>query len=265
VSLFLGETKYLPPLPKASPDAVYPAWAPADLVARIRKKWPIYRIPKGKVGLLPGGDFGRDLLGVLLSAPDMKPVWQALARRKRRVPAGETFVRTDSAAFYAACETALINWAALPKRTRAEDRKLYQRIERTSIELINLIIESRNSEILRLQRFFQADWSAGLGDLFELDMKDADDYARFWIADRFPDTAELLENLAAQAAARARQPKGAPQPKAGSAAANFFARELSRYFRRAYGQPLHEHVAAVTSTVFGVATDANRIRKLVSE
>jgi hypothetical protein len=263
--MFLGDVKFLPVLRKTPPTFAFPSWAPADLVDRFRKEWPISKLPKGAVGPFASGDFGRDLLGVLLSSPDMKPVWKGLAKRKRLIAAGKKFRPTDTWALYAACETALLRWAALPKRTRSQERAFYRRIDAVAKELAALIAESRNNELLRIQRFFQPDWAHSLGELFELDMKDADDYAKFWITDRFPDSVELLESLAAYAEARALKPTGAPQPKADSAAAIYFARAISGYFRRSYGQPLHEHVAAVTHAVFGLPMDADRIRKLVRE
>jgi hypothetical protein len=56
-------------------------------------------------------------------------------------------------------------------------------------------------------------------------------------------------------------PKSVAQPNSPEGKLHHFVSELSLYFTRAYGTPLHDHVAAVASAVFSADVSPENVRR----
>lgn len=268
MSVFLADVSSLPRIAPLKKGSEFPDWAPAELVSRFRKRDGNYveklpsKLPEGKFFMFLPEAYGTALLGLLLTAPEMKSVWTAIGKRRRVPPTGSALRGSDVSAFISACEIALVQWAMTPKRTRAEHRAFYRRLADQIDALSGLIRETGESSFLRLTSFLDPKWTEGLADT--LGVEEGDEFARFWINDRLPDVLEVLDRIRARAIAESRSTTVIAQPRGENANANHFARFLSAYFLKSYRQPLHDHVASVTSVVFGIAIDATKVRKLVA-
>jgi hypothetical protein len=91
-----------------------------------------------------------------------------------------------------------------------------------------------------------------------------DENVLIWGSDPWSNLPKFLRALAVLARERARNPrKVLAQPRSQKAKCHHFQMQLSRYFMRAYGQPLHKQVAQISSAVFSTNIDERTVRKLV--
>jgi hypothetical protein len=210
------------------------------------------------------------LLNGLITKTVMADVWKNLERRQDSFkPAMSLFGGRDQARnLFGACVEAEIGWINLPKRTKAESKKLHEDIAAVSLQLCGLLVEvlytsdfsdtRRYIEKEKLKDFMEAlaengceIWPGFNGYLDEL------------LSGLLPAVPKILLTLQKQALKEAQNPHAVRQPHSPSAKTNFFIDALSSYFKQAYGTPLHAHVAAITTALFDEDIGEDRVRALL--
>jgi hypothetical protein len=264
-----------------------PSWAPPELVeaykdlkAKVESK-PNRPIPKYNprealvAGRLYVGDYfygearQLEVVSALIAAAPMQKVWTALERRKDSFKPVDVFPfgkKTQAHNLLGSCLLSEYHWVNVPMRTRAESKRFYEKIAGHADALIDLLLQSDfRSHLLSMRAYVSPSRIREFSDAL------VDDDHPVWSGfDGYLDNLifeALLEPLPAylltlvhRARDFASQPALVKQPKSKAAQANFYVERLSDYFNRAYGTPLHAHVATIVSSIFGMEMDENRVR-----
>lgn len=206
----------------------------------------------------------------LLTKPVMESVWKNLERRNGSFkPVLSLYGGKEQARnLFAACVEAETRWINLPKRTKAESKRLYDDIAAMSLQLCELLIDVRgSSNFLDTRRYITQEKLKEFIDSLERDGHDIwsgfDDYLDHLLGELIPALPRILLLLNQRALEAAKNPHSVRQPRSPSAKLNFFIDELSSYFKKAYGTPLHSHVAAVVSALFDEDVAEDRVRALL--
>jgi hypothetical protein len=205
----------------------------------------------------------------LIAEPGMESVWKNLQRHadsfkpKRSLNGG----MTPACNLYGACVETEIRWINVPKRTRTESRKLYKNIASLSLQLTELLLQVESRELLDIRQFIDEERQKEFIKALEKDGHDLwrcfDGYLDHLLGGLIEPMPGLLLKLHKRALEHAELPLAVSQPNSPNAKVNYFIRELSEYFTRAYGQPLHAHVAAIVSAVLNTDVDEDRVRALI--
>jgi hypothetical protein len=220
----------------------------------------------------PGAAMQLAVVEPLITNPAMKTVWAALYRRASDFKPAATFPygrQTQAHNLTGACLVAEFRWLNLPRRTRTESKKFYGKIATHAGALADLLLQDPQNEALlamstlvprrRVDKFREA-----------LIADDHRPWGGFdgWLNMEIFET--LLEPLPAYLLTlqkRAKhltvQPPAVKQPKSKAAKTNFFIELLSEYFTKAYGSPLHSHVATIVSAIFNIEIGEDRVRALL--
>lgn len=219
-----------------------------------------------------------EVLTALISAPEMKKVWAALERRKESFKPADVFLfgrKTQAHNLFGACLLIEYRWVNVPMRTRAESKKLYNKIAKHTDALIDLLLHADESIHLLSMRAYVSpsrvkDFSDALfaDEYAEDDQQGSSFYGDSYLEHLLFET--LFEPLPAyllillhRARDFAAKPAVVKRPNSKAAQANFYVERLSEYFQRAYGSPLHAHVATIVSSIFGMEMDEDRVRALL--
>jgi len=267
-----------------------PSWAPKELVdayndlkAKVEsiRDRPIRKYNAREAleaGHLYVGDyfFGEprqlEVLTALISGPGMEKVWTALERRRESFKPADVFLfgrKTQAHNLLGACLMIEYHWVNVPRRTRAESKKLYEKIASHTNALIDLLLQSENRiHMLSMNAYVSPSRVEAFAKALEEDDHPIwygfDGYLHHLIFETLleplPAYLLILRNRALDFAS---QPAVVKQPKSKAAHANFYVERLSEYFQKAYGTPLHAHVATIVSSIFGIEMDEDRVRALL--
>jgi hypothetical protein len=269
----------------------FPTWAPADLVQHALELRPkaeeeTKRAKAGEIRVLDkntdleNGELyvGMHFVGhsaeykiakALISEPGMETVWKNLRRHNhsfkpiRFLFGGATQARN----LHGACLEAETRWINLPKRTPTESRKLHRNIAALSLQLAELLLQVESRGLLDIRKFidkgreheFLKALVRGGYDLWP----GFEGYMDHLLGGLIEPMPGLLLKLHKRSLEQAEIPMAVSRPHSRNAKVNYFIRELSEYFSRAYNQPLHAHVAAVVSAVLNADVDEDRVRALI--
>ena len=269
----------------------FPTWAPTDLVQHLVELRPkaeeeTKRAEAGEIRVLDkktdlekgelyvgirfiGHSTAYKIAKALISGPGMETVWKSLQRHKHSFkPQGFLFGgKTQARNLHGACVEAETRWINLPKRTTDESRKLHRNIAALSLELTELLLQVEAKELLDIRQFIDKEREREFLRALEHDGHDLwpgiDGYMSHLLGNLIEPMPGLLLKLHKRALHHAENPLAVSQPNSPNAKLNYFIRELSEYFNRAYNQPLHAHVAAVVSAVLNSDVDEDRVRALI--
>lgn len=218
----------------------------------------------------PGHLSQLNILNSLITKRVMANVWKNLGRRQDSFkPAMSLFGGRDQARnLFGACVEAEISWINLPKRTKAESKKLHDDIAAVSLQLCGLLVEVLyTSDFSDTRRYIEKE---KLKDFVEALAENGceiwpgfDGYLDELLSGLLPAIPKILLTLHKQALEEAQNPHAVRQPNSPSAKANFFIDALSSYFKQVYGTPLHAHVAAITTALFDEDIGEDRVRALL--
>lgn len=128
--------------------------------------------------------------------------------------------------FFHACEGGILGWQSSMKQTALKRKKFYQDIRDTALKLASL-------------------------------MKESDQLNHY--------PTNILLDISEKAKQYGKEEPLAKKPNSDNADIHYFARWLSEYLKKRYGQPLHDVVAATTEVACNrLSIDSDYVRKLVS-
>lgn len=193
----------------------------------------------------------------LVTKPIMETVWRNLRRREMRFKQIVSLNgdRGQPGNLVGACVEAEMRWLNLPKWTKTEYKKLHEEIASLALQLCELTTKVHNSrDLLDVRKYITDEQYKRLLDGLEYDDHEIwygfEGYLDDVLSRVLPPVPRILLELHKRALEKAKQPRAVSQPKAPSAKLNFFISEISGYFTKSYGQPLHAHVAAVVSALY---------------
>lgn len=219
----------------------------SENIEDIRRKW--YR--NSLMGI-PDKE-GTALLGKLITDPRMKDVWKALAKRIDK--------DKELYQFFRACENGIAGWRGGLKQTSAERKAFYQEIFDAAAKLQSLMSTADEFDHYSINALVDDAQVAWLQEV--LDASNDLQYARSCLSEVIPPFFEVLSDIAVKAKHFGEKKSSVKKPNSENADIHYFARLLSEYLTRGYGQPLHEVVAATTEVVFDRQhIDSDYVRKL---
>lgn len=269
-----------------------PGWAPAclvekrlELIERIKKfdHKPVTDLrelsPRSLievVGKYAGPYFPTDksslaIVERLICDPAMEGVWKRLLRRSDKFKPTSVgfsllmFGNEQAVNLAGACVGVKAEWINTPKRTREGQRKLLTSIADKAFELAQLLVleVSDDRQLLDVRKYLPKEFYDTVAGLLELDSDGS--YLEFVLYDcGLPTVPELLLKLHDKAKEHARFPTFVPQPNAPDAEQRHFMRSMAEYFKKSYGMPLYENVAAIANAVFQITTiTSDTVRSLL--
>ena len=274
----------------------FPKWAPAELVELYREikpradaerkryeefekaghadvDWKTYlesgqELPMGSSFV--GEAAHLEILEALITNPVMEATWRNLLKRSssfrliRMSFGGKTQVRN----LLGACLRAEMNWLNVPKLTRTESVKLHEDIAAQALKLCSLLVETRQTrELVDTRKYLTSEKLQDFIDSLESDGHEIwhgiEGHIDHLLFELLPPVPRILMELHKRALEHAQYPYAVSQPNAPNARLNYFIASLHDYFTKAYGLPLHSHVAALVSAVFHEHVDEDRVRALL--
>lgn len=207
-------------------------------------------------------DEGIKLIEKLISSPQMKTVWAALKKRNT----------SDRYAIdlYSVCDSIICSWRADPKLSPSERADQLLQIIRSAEQLESLLSKSldfhhyHDVETISDEKISWLLEELSAESIWRNEKQNID-YARFCLHEVVPSIHVTLLNIQTNAAKYLQIEPLVRKPQSKNADIHYFIRLLSNYFRRNYGQPLHDSVAATTCTIFDRDDiDVDYVRKLVA-
>jgi hypothetical protein len=275
----------------------FPHWAPPDLVAKYAELKPKaaaeaarIAVKKGEgvvnvydprkalesgtlyVGMFFLGDQAAlRVLEPLITNPAMESVWRSLNRRKGSYKPVLAFAygsREQGGSLYGTCMEIELKWSNLPRRSKAESKRYYEVIASLALQLSELLLlDDHNIELLDTRRYIKAEqidaFKAGLEKDDHEMWYGFDGYLNYLLGELIQPLPYYLLQLHHRVKECAALPLAVRQPKSKSAKSNYYIEHLSSYFRRAYGSPLHAHVATVVGTILDAEINEDRVRALL--
>jgi hypothetical protein len=211
-----------------------------------------------------------ELLGKLLTNPNMKGVWAALAKR--------TANESAPWEFYLACEMGIAGWRGDQKQTPIERQSLHQEISETAEKLMALLRQSPEFDSYSINDLITESLSNRLDDpdvywvseaartelLEHLAERRSTEHNNSIHKKLIPSVNEVLSYVSAKAKRDSEHKQKVKKPNSQNAEIHYFIRTLSEYCRHAYNQPLHDVVANTAAVIFPEANiDVDYVRKLV--
>jgi hypothetical protein len=202
-----------------------------------------------------------ELLLKLISDQRMKEVWFSLARRRK--------AERDEIHFWRACEGAVLGWRGEPKITQKERLQILTNIQESLESLQNNMHKLKDFQHYSINKlideqsvkFLLENLDAGLS---QIDEEERVGYASFCLQEIVPPFDIVLMDIHAKAKEYMLDTVTVKKPNSGNAETHYFVRQLSSFFQRYFGQPLHESVAITASVVLNVdEIDSDYVRKLV--
>jgi hypothetical protein len=269
----------------------WPNWAPADLVLHAEQLRPRVeeekkRIKAAKLRIIDkkaelenrqlhigmyfvGSTTEYRIAQALMTAAGMAAVWKNLQRRVssfkpvRSLHGG----MAQACNLQGACVEIENRWINLPKLTRAESRKLHMNIAATSLQLTEQLLQVEARDLLDIRKFIDEEREKDFVKGLEKDGRELwygfEGYLDYLLGEMLEPIPALLLKLHKRALEYANHPLVVSQPNSRNAKANYFIQELSKYFTKSYGRPLHAHVAAVVSAILQTDVSEDRVRALL--
>jgi hypothetical protein len=211
------------------------------------------------------------ILDALIVSEDMRDVWRNLKRREHSFkPVFRSLLvacKTPASSLYGFCIEVEHDWLNMPKRTRAESKRLHTNIAERALQLTELLLEIEDGHLLDTRKYIDPEqlthFKKGLEKDGHEDWYGFDGYLDYLLGEVLPPVPCITLRLHKRALECAEQPLAVKQPKSPNARVHYFVRRISAYFVRSYGQPLHSHVAAIVRAICAVNVDEDRVRALI--
>ncbi len=205
-----------------------------------------------------------------------------IAEIQAKRDAAEAILRSPAAQLLGACEHVYLTFGFLPKIDTSSMKDHFRQIAKHSEALANLLPSAhwhsvqRYMDVMESLYFLESKSVSNIESMADMLRLKADSVFQKFFAkspgEFFPRATDPWSNLPGflkRLSELARKlekspPKMMTQPNSPNAKLRYFQLELSRYFVRAYGQPLHKQVADIASAVFSVSISAENVRKLIN-
>jgi hypothetical protein len=212
-----------------------------------------------------------ELLGKLLTNPNMKGVWAALAKRAAN--------ETAPWEFYLACEMGIAGWRGDQKQTQTERQAFYQEISESAENLRSLLRQSPEFDSYSIDDLITESLSSWLDDpdviwvseahrtahVEQLAARRSTEHGDGIHKESIPSVHAVLSDVSEKAKQYSNKEPKVKKPNSKNAEIHYFIRTLSEYCRHTYNQPLHDIVATTTAVVFPRKDiDVDYVRKLVN-
>ena len=276
----------------------FPAWAPNELIELLDYRKKSHKVPKGEFSesldvenelirvrqthpeissdeinqmryrlwrlnpFLPDLE-GDELLERMLTWEQMKGVWEALKKRAKSERYATSFWQT--------CDSAVCAWRGNPRQSPKERRDNLEKIRNCTFELMYLLQNSPEFFLYRPSGLLTDEQVNGVFETLDCcGPYEQDDmnmlYAKFTLSEIIPSFDQVMMDINQKAMAYAEKSPVVRKPQSKNAEVHHFARVLSGYLKREYGQPLHDAVAMTACTVFERDDiDLDFVRKLITE
>lgn len=225
-----------------------------DVSRNYYRKWMRRRLPDQQ---------RTELLEKLITDLTMKRVWTAIAKRSTD--------ESDPWQFFIACERGIGGWRGDQKQTKKKRNAFHQKIHDTARELETLMAKASEFDSYSLAELVNGATAdaliKALGSQFSgrVPAGQETDHARYWLASVLPSADDVLADIAEKAKRYRDQPLIVKQPNSRDAKIHYFVRQLSKYCKRTYAQPLHDVVALTTSVIFDLQDfDSDHVKKTVN-
>lgn len=196
----------------------------------------------------------------LLTEMGAKKIWKSLGKR----------IKTDYEYehFWMACVDAKAGGIKVYKRTKAEHKKHFLRINKIATELSRLLLETNELIYYPVSNLISEDRIKQLRSNLKTDK--SEQHIRSYLNETIPDIRAILNNIAVEAekisetTPLVKKPNSKNSDTTKNSAIPYFTRSLSRYLKDKYNHPLHEVVAATARIVFDDTTiEADYVGKLL--
>jgi hypothetical protein len=202
-----------------------------------------------------------EILEELLTGYEMRAAWTSL---------GKVFKDdSDYRFFWIACMEAITGGRKMYRRSGAEHRKHFQKINKCASTLSQLLDETTEMYSFPVTELISDDRINRLRENLRVPPESSAQHARSYLDGVIPNIQAILHNIAVKAEKISKEellvkkPNSKTSETTKKAEIHYFIRYLSRYLKDEYHKPLHEVVAATARVVFNdLEIDVDYVRQL---